>query len=106
MALYGIYGKHTPERCPWLNEEIGKMVMEYPEDIVSKMGEKYKINKIVGQFHSALEHTFLWIFDAEDPHLLQNFAEDTGVAKFNYLKFVPLITIKDVIEGSKQRWGN
>jgi len=106
MALYGIYGKHTPERCPWLNEEIGKMVMEYPDDIVSKMGKKYKINKVVGQFHSPLEHTFLWIFDAEDPHLLQNFAEDTGVAKFNYLKFVPLITVKQVIEGSKQRWSN
>ncbi len=49
MALYGIYGKHTPERCPWLNEEIGKMVMEYPDDIFDKMGKKYKINKIVGQ---------------------------------------------------------
>jgi len=106
MALYGIYGKHTPERCPWLNEEIGKMVMEYPDDIISKMGKKYKMNKVVGQFHSALEHTFLWIFDAEDPHLLQNFVEDTGVAKFNFLKIVPLITIKEVVEGSKKRWSN
>ena len=59
MALYGIYGKHTPERCPWLNEEIGKLVAGYPEDI-SEIGKKYKINKVVGQFHSALEHTFLW----------------------------------------------
>ncbi len=49
--------------------EIGKMVMEYPDDIIEKMGKKYKINKIVGQYHSALEHTFLWIFDAEDPGL-------------------------------------
>jgi len=57
MALYGIYGKHTPERCPWLNEEIGKMVMEYPDDIVEKMGKKYKINKIVGQYHSACKTT-------------------------------------------------
>ena len=105
MALYGIYGQHTPERCPWNNEEIGNLVMNYPQDI-SKIGKKYKINKVVGQFHSALEHTFLWIVDAEDPHLLQNFADDTGAAKFNYLKFVPLITMNEVVEGAKKKWSN
>ena len=39
--------------------------------------------EFVRQYHSGLEHTFLWILDAEDPHLIQQFAVDTGVAKFN-----------------------
>ncbi len=102
--LYGIYGEHTPVTCPWINPEIRKLVMNYPEDLES-VGKKYKINKVLGQYHSALEHTFLWILDAEDPHLLQQFAEDIGVAKFNFLKFVPLITIKEVVEGAKKLWG-
>ena len=103
MSLYGIYGSHTPETCPWNNVEIRKGVLaaanrlEDPDAL-----KKYKISKILGQYHSALEHTFVWIVEAEDPHLLQQFAVDWGIAKFNFLKFVPLITFKEVIEEAKK----
>jgi len=58
----------------------------------------HKINKIVGRFHSALEHTFLWIVDAEDPHLIQKLAMEGGVASFNEVKIVPLIEFENVVQ--------
>lgn len=103
MALYGIYGSHTPESCPLNNAEIRKAVLSAASRFGNPDGfSKYKINKIVGQYHSALEHTFLWIVDAEDPHLLEQFAIDGGIARFNFLKFVPLITFSEVIERVKK----
>jgi len=64
---------------------------------MSSVLPKYKINKMIGQYHSGLEHTFLWILDAEDPHLIQQFAIDGGMASFNEVKIVPLMTFEDVI---------
>jgi hypothetical protein len=49
----------------------------------------------VAQFHSALEHTLLWVVDADDPHLIQQFSIDAGMASFNTIKIVPLITFND-----------
>ena len=65
--------------------------------------KEYKINSIVGQYHSALEHTFLWVVEAEDSNMIQDFCVATGVATFNKLKIVPLITFLDgVIPGLKK----
>ena len=92
MSLYGVYGSHTPEVCPVNNRIIAEMLIAFAKsDIASVLG-KYKINAVIGQYHSALEHTFLWIVDAQDPHLIQQFCIDTGIASFNNLKIVPLIT--------------
>ena len=77
MALYGIYGRHEIATCPWNNKENAQRVIQIANSDMSQMLPKYKINKIVGQYHSGLEHTFLWIFDAEDPHLIQKFAVDS-----------------------------
>jgi hypothetical protein len=33
--------------------------------------ERYKIHKVLGQCHSALEHTFLWIVYSDEPHKLR-----------------------------------
>jgi len=92
MALYGVYGSHTPESCPVNNKKIAEVLVDFSNADLASVAGKYKINDVIGQFHSALEHTFLWVVDAEDPHLLEKFCIDTGLAKFNYLKFVPLIT--------------
>ena len=70
-----------------------------------KCYQNTKINKIVGQYHSGLEHTFLWIVDAEDPHLIQKFAVDSGTASFNEVKIVPLETFQGVAEGAKKIHG-
>jgi len=78
MALYGIYGRHEINMCPWNNIETAKRAVEIANSDLSQMLPKYKINKIVGQYHSGLEHTFLWILDAEDPHLIQQFLSEDG----------------------------
>lgn len=54
--------------------------------------------KMLQQYHSGLEHTFMWIVDAQDAHSVQNFMIDSGWIKFNALKIVPLIEYKNVIE--------
>lgn len=95
MALYGIYGSHTTESCPLNNGEVAKRVVALGESDVQSTAKKYKISKILGQYHSALEHTFLWIVDADDPHAIEEFCVETGVASFNRLKIVPLITFSE-----------
>ncbi len=102
MALYGIYGRHEIDQCPLNNAENRKFVAEIAKTDMSSVLPKYKINKIVGQYHSGLEHTFLWIFDAEDPHLIQQFAIDGGMARFNEVKIVPLMTFDDVINETRK----
>lgn len=92
MSLYGVYGSHTTEACPVNNRDIAKTLVAFAESDVSQMTQKYKINQVLGQYHSALEHTFLWVLDAEDPHLIQQFCLETGLASFNNLKIVPLKT--------------
>ena len=105
MALYGIYGRHEIATCPWNNKEIAKRVVQIASSDLSQMLPKYKINKIIGQYHSGLEHTYLWVLDAEDPHLIQQWAVDTGNASFNEVKIVPLETFQGVAEGAKKIHG-
>jgi hypothetical protein len=95
MGLYGIFGRHSPESCPLNNLENRKLVIRMDEQLASVV-DKTKV-KIQQQYHSELEHTFLWIVDADDGHSVQNFAVESGWAKFNSLKIVPLITYKDVV---------
>ena len=103
MPLFGIYGKHTTEACPWNNIETAKILLKLAESDVDSQAKEYKINKIVGQYHSALEHTFLWVVEAEDPHLIQEFCVATEVATINELKIVPLITFREgVVPGMKK----
>ncbi len=97
MALYGIYGRHEIKDCPLNNAESRKFVAEVAKRDMSSVLPKYKINKVVGRYHSGLEHTFLWILDAEDPHLIQKFAIEGGIASFNEVKIVPLMTFDDVV---------
>ena len=56
---------------------------------------KYRINDVLGQYHSAFEHTFVWIVDADDPHLIEEFALEAGLASFNSLTIVPLKTLAE-----------
>ena len=95
MALYGIYGSHTTESCPLNNREVAERVVAVAESDIESTASKYKISEIVGQYHSALEHTFLRIVEAEDPHLIEQFCVETGIASFNRIKIVPLITFSE-----------
>ncbi|MGI9565874.1 MAG: DUF3303 domain-containing protein [Nitrosopumilus sp.] len=102
MALYGISGRHTTEACPLNNSVNAKMVLGTENMDIEKIAQGYKINKIVGQYHSALEHTFLWIVEAEDPHLIQEFCIAGGIASFNEVKIIPMITFEQVIQTVKK----
>ena len=100
MGLFGIYGSHTTESCPWNNAETRKLVLEKGPKMIE---EASKLNiKIINQYHSALEHTFLWVVEANDAHLVQSFFTTSYLSKINALKIVPLITYSDVIEQCKK----
>jgi hypothetical protein len=92
MALYGVYGSHTTESCPVNNKEIAKKVVQLSKTDLSPLLTKYKINKVVAQYHSALEHTLVWVLEAEDAHPIQGFCIESGLASFNKLTIVPLMT--------------
>ncbi len=102
MALFGIYGSHTTEACPVNNVNVARGITQQEAVDRESLTKRYKINTIVGQYHSALEHTFLWIVDAEDPHLIQQFCMASGIASFNAIKIVPLITFNDVTQMVKK----
>jgi hypothetical protein len=58
-------------------------------------------NKSNHQFHSGLEHTFLWVVDADNAHLIEDLMGRTA-GRFNTIKIVPLVTFQGVIERCKQ----
>jgi len=95
MSLYGIYGSHTLEACPLYNPEVAKSLVAFAESDLTSLLSQHRIKEIVGQFHSALEHTFIWILDAEDAHSVEEFAFESGLAEFNTLKISPLKTFSD-----------
>ena len=98
MALYGIYGRHEIDACPINNPKNRQRMIQIGKRDMKKVCSEHKISKIIGRFHSALEHTFLWIVDAEDPHLIQKLAMEGGVASFNEVKIVPLIEFENVVK--------
>ena len=46
MALFGIYGKHTVDACPWNNIETARMLKTFAESDIGPLAKKYKINSI------------------------------------------------------------
>ncbi len=44
---------------------------------------------------TTFEHTFLWIVDAEDPHLIEELTLKAGLASFDKLSIVPLNSLKE-----------
>ena len=99
MGLYGIYGTHTQEACPLYNDESRKYLLR-AAPTMAKDAEKSNV-KMLNMHHSALEHTFLWVAEAENPHILEEVMARTG-GRFNTLKIVPLITFQTLIERLKK----
>ena len=95
MSLYGIYGSHTVEACPVNHLEHAKSLVAFADGNPVATLAKYRIHRVLGQYHSAFEHTFVWIVDAEDAHLIEEFALESGLARFNKLRIVPLHTFSE-----------
>ena len=100
--LYGIYGSHTPETCPIYVPKYALVFVDIAELSAEQLADTYGIQRIEGQYHSALEHTFLWIVEADSPHLIETFAVETGLASFNTLQIVPVHTFAQTVERLKQ----
>ena len=96
-TLWGIYGSHNRHDCPVNNKETAKEVIAISESNLQPLMEKYGVTAIVDQYHSGLEHTFLWVVKTTAPHNLEEFCIELGVARWNDLKFVPERTFADVI---------
>ena len=95
--LYGIYGSHTPETCPIYVAKYARVFVKIAELDPGELAETYGIRRIEAQYHSALEHTFLWIVDADRPHDIERFAIDTGLASFNMLEIVPVHSFAETV---------
>jgi hypothetical protein len=100
MRTYGIFGSHTTEGCPLFNRENRRLLLSMVENFENK-AHQYNVN-IKEQYHSGLEHTFVWIAESDNAHSIEDLMIETGVAKFNALKIVPLRTLQHVIESCKK----
>ena len=96
-TLWGIYGAHSKHDCPVNNLQTAKEVIALSMTDLGPLMEKYGVTAIVDQYHSGLEHTFLWVVKTTEPHKLEEFSIELGVARWNDLKFVPERTFADVI---------
>ena len=96
-TLWGIYGAHDKHDCPVNNRDTAIEVIAISETDLTPLMKKYGVTAIRDQYHSGLEHTFLWVVETTEPHKLEEFSIELGVARWNDLKFVPERTFGDVI---------
>ncbi len=96
MALYGVFGSHTTEACPLNNKESRNFVLHAAPKL-HEIADKDHI-KVIGMYFSALEHTFVWILEAEHATIIQEFLIELGATKFNAFKIVPLLNVEGLIE--------
>ena len=96
-TLWGIYGAHNRHDCPVNNRETAKEVITLSLTDLQPLMEKYGVTAIVDQYHSGLEHTFVWVVETTAPHDLEEFSIELGIARWNDLKFVPERTFEMVV---------
>ncbi len=96
-TLWGKYGAHKRHDCPVNNIETAKEVIALSVSDLQPLMEKYGVTAILDQYHSGLEHTFLWAVETKEPHQLEEFSIELGIARWNDLTFVPERTFGDVI---------
>ena len=94
-TLWGIYGEHSMHDCPVNNRETAKEVIAANEMDLRPLMEKYGVTAILDRYHSGLEHTFLWAVETTEPHNLEEFCIELGIARWNDLRFVPLRTFEE-----------
>ena len=93
-TLWGIYGVHDKHDCPVNNRETAQEVIALNAKDLGPLMKKYGVTRILDRYHSGLEHTFLWAVETNEPHKLEEFSIELGIARWNVLKFVPLRTFE------------
>lgn len=94
-TLWGIYGAHSKHDCPVNNKATAKEVLTLNATDLQPLMKKYGVTAVLNRYHSGLEHTFLWAVETTEPHKLEEFCIELGVARWNDLKFVPLRTFEE-----------
>ena len=94
-TLWGIYGEHSMHDCPVNNRETAKEVIAASEMDLGPLMAKYGVTAVRDRYHSGLEHTFLWVVETTQPHDLEEFSIELGIARWNNLRFVPLRTFEE-----------
>ena len=89
MTLYGIYGEHTIADCP-INKKENRQIVYKAQEGLGKLAESSGA-KLVAQYHSGLEHTFLWVFESPDAKRLEELMIKSGTVSFNSCRIVPLL---------------
>ncbi len=101
--LYGIYGSHATESCPVINLNVARRFVTKLNSIdMDAIAKECNIERFLGRYHSALEHTLIWIVEAKDSHLIQKFCIASGLAEFNKITIFPLITFVEVVDHMKR----
>jgi hypothetical protein len=100
MSLYGIFGNHSVESCPLNNAQTRNLVTKMAEEL-DKIASRNDIH-ILHRYHSGLEHTFVWIVDAQNAHSIQSFMTESAWARFNSIKIVPLAAYETLLEECKR----
>ena len=96
MSLYGIYGEHTIADCPLNKKENRQIVYKVQEQL---KGAAENIGaKLVSQYHSGLEHTFLWVFESPDAKRLEELMINSGTTSFNACRIVPLLSFDQLAD--------
>lgn len=94
-TLWGIYGSHDVHDCPLNNRETAEYVVAASQADLGPLLDKYGVTDVRDRYHSGLEHTFLWAIETTKPHELEGFAIELGIASWNELTIVPLITFEE-----------
>jgi hypothetical protein len=94
-SLWGIYGRHDVHDCPLNDRARAEQVVAASRADLRPLLEKYGITAIRDRYHSGLEHTFVWAIETTRPQDLEMFAVELGLAGWNDLKIVPLVTFED-----------
>ena len=99
--LFGIYGSHTPENCPIYVPKNALVFVDIAEhDPTSSREPTGSVGSRPG-ITRRWSTRFLWIVEADDPHLVERFAVETGLASFNTLRIVPMHTFAQTVERLK-----
>lgn len=94
-TLWGIYGKHEVHICPVNNRETAEYVVEASKTDITPLMAKYGVTAVRDRYHSGLEHTFLWVIETTRPHDIEGFSIELGLASWNELTIVPLLTFEE-----------
>jgi len=90
MTLYGIYGSHTIADCP-INKKENRQIVYKAQEGLGKLAESMGM-QLIAQYHSNLEHTWIWIFESPDAARLEELMIKSGTASFNACTIVPLLS--------------